>query len=240
MDQPTALEYFSGGVPTGEYFRMTLDDIEKVSSSDQAQQDGINRLQELCFIGVLSYFEAFCKDQFAAIVNIEPSLVTRLKASRQDVMVDAEHVGLYGGEASRRLGFLLANKYDFGTPQKINALFGALLTVSPFSKKESRQFERLLLDRNLLVHHGGTFTLQYLEQATLEKDDRPIDAFMNSRIVTREEVTESLHFIAMIARKVLRASHDGLLRYISDRGLEYSTEQKKAVHFLVWWGDDEA
>jgi hypothetical protein len=163
--QPDWLEYFSGGVPTGLYFRMTLDDLRKVSALQDGDSPGINRLQELCFIGLVSYFEAFCKDHFASLINLEPSLVANLKANGQDVSIDAAHVTLYADEIDRRLGFVLAEKYDFGTAQKINALFGALLKVTPFGRDEAKKYAGLLQDRNLLVHHGGTLTLTYLEQS---------------------------------------------------------------------------
>jgi hypothetical protein len=151
-EEPTALEYFSGGVPTGESFRGTLAEIDGISAADDQEAGMINRLQELCFIGLFSYFEAFCKDFFAALVNIEPTLIVNLKAAGQDVAIDAEHVALYGEECGRRIGFILVSKYDFGTPKKINALFGALLKITPFNVSEAAQFDRLLLDRHLLVH----------------------------------------------------------------------------------------
>ena len=45
---------------------------------------------------------------------------------------------------------LLAEKFDFGTPQRVNALYGSLLTVTPFSKDEASTYDRILRDR-----HGG-------------------------------------------------------------------------------------
>jgi hypothetical protein len=235
--EPIALDYFSGGVPTGEYFRITLDEIREISESDPNHREGINRLQELCFIGILSYFEAFCKDQFAAIVNIEPALVNNLKASGQDIAIDAAHVAMYGSECNRRIGFLLASKYDFGTPQKVNALYASLLKITPFGKQETRQFERFLLDRNLLVHHGGTFTLRYLEQSQMGQSNLTENAFMNSRTVRRNEVALALNFFEDIARKLVRASHDALVKYIDHSGLQYLPEQKKAMGFLLCWSD---
>ncbi len=237
--EPTALDYFSGGVPTGEYFRMTLQDIDKVSAADETDYEGINRLQELCFIGVMSYFEAFCKDSFAAILNIEPSLVANLKAAGQNVAVDAEHVAIYGIESGWRVGFLLASNFDFGTPRTINALFGSLLKISPFSKDQARQFEQLLRDRNLLVHHGGTFTLKYLEQTALDhRRDLKMHAFTNSRVIGRSEVSTALRLLEHIARKLSRASYDALVNYIAERAYEYSSERQKALHYLSWWGDE--
>ena len=95
-DEPTALDYFSGGVPGGEFFRMTIDDIRAISGADDRPDAGINRLQELCFIGLLAYFEAFCKDHFASILNLEPSFIARLKAAGRDVSLDADHIATFG------------------------------------------------------------------------------------------------------------------------------------------------
>ena len=88
-------EYFCGCVPTGESFRGTLEEIDIVSAQQNpTKSDGINRLQELCFIGLLSYFESFCKDRFASTINIHPNLIENLKVAGQDVNVDASHVAV--------------------------------------------------------------------------------------------------------------------------------------------------
>jgi len=52
---PCALDYFAGGVPSSEFFRGTLEDIREISTENANK--AINRIQELCFIGALSYFE---------------------------------------------------------------------------------------------------------------------------------------------------------------------------------------
>jgi len=231
--EPHWLEYFSGGVPTGESFRMTLDDLRAVSTQ-HGDSLGISRLQELCFIGLVSYFEAFCKDHFASLINLESSLVSNLKASGQDVGVDATHVVLYGEEVSRRLGFILAEKYDFGTAQKINALFGALLKVTPFGRDEAKHYEALLRDRSLLVHHGGTLTLTYLEQTKRTLADPRIDAFFNSRSPQQKDVLAAIGFIENVAKKMLHVSYDALVRYLEGREGCYSGERKKALDGIVW------
>jgi len=233
------LEYSSGGVPTGESFRGLLEDLRAISAADSQESSGINRLQELCFVGLLSYFEAFCKDHFAYLLNLEPSLIGQLKAAGQDVAVDATHVATYGDECAARLGFILASRYDFGTPKKINALFGAALRITPFSVAEAKRFDSLLRDRHLLVHHGGIFTLEYLAQER-EAPGRVADAFYNSRVVGNTDVLDALVFIEEIARKLLRASYDGLRRHLTDRGTEYSGERAKALGGMLWWGDGTA
>lgn len=238
MSERTALEYFSGGVPTGEYFGMTLENLREISASEKdSEERGVSRLQELCFVGLFSYFEAFCKDQFAAVINLEPSLVENLKAAGQDVLIDARHVVAYGADSNARLGFVLAAKSDFGTAQKINSQYRALLKVSPFSKDEERQFERLLADRHLLVHHGGVVTLSYMEQHPDVPAVRQNEPFFDSRVIRREDVSQAIDFVESIARKLCRSTCEALVRYVESRGSEqYSGERARAVHFLKhWW-----
>jgi hypothetical protein len=233
------LEYSAGGVPTGEFFRGLLEDLRAIATADSQQPGGINRLQELCFVGLLSYFEAFCKDHFAYLLNLEPSLIAQLKAAGQPVDIDATHVAAYGDETGARLGFILASRYDFGTARKINALFGAALRVTPFSVDEARRFDSLLRDRHLLVHHGGVYTLEYLIQER-EVERAAAGAFCDSRVVGKNDVVDALSFIETIARKLLRASYDALRSYLSTRGTQYSGERLKALEAMLWWGDGAA
>ena len=240
MSERTALEYFSGGVPTGEYFGMTLENLREISASEKedTEERGVSRLQELCFVGLFSYFEAFCKDQFAALINIEPSLVENLKAAGQDVQIDARHVVAYGEDANCRLGFVLAAKSDFGTAQKINSQYRALLKVSPFSKDEEHQFERLLADRHLLVHHGGVVTLAYVEQHPAVAAAGRSEPFFDSRALRGEDVTRAIDFVESIARKLCRSTCATLVKYVESRGEQYTGERARALYFLEhWWRD---
>jgi len=232
--EPNSLEYFAGGVPTTEYFRFTLNDLSSVIDRSSSEQ-GVNRLNEVCFIGLVSYFEAFCKDHFASILNIEPTLLENLAKENHDVTIDPSQVLGFGNQWRLRIGFLVAEKYDFGTAQKINALYNALLKVTPFSKEDARRYDQILRDRNLLVHHGGTYTLSYLRQA--KAPDPRGRAFFDSLVVTAEFFDEQLSFIESIALKIMSGTHTALARYIKDRGLEYSQERSDAVQYLLWWGD---
>jgi hypothetical protein len=234
------LDYFSGGVPTGEYFRMTLDYLRAVSTRDDGKWPGINRLQELCFVGLASYCEAFFKDHFASLINLEPSLVSRHKAAGQNVDIDSTRVALYGDGISHRMGFILAEKYDFGTAQRINSLFSALLMVTPFGADDAKRYSELLRDRNLLVHHGGTFTLSYLEQNPGISCDLQQRAFFDSRAIAREDVTVAIDFVEGIARKLVRASYTALAQYAKERNVEYSGERRKAFDGMLWSGDSPA
>jgi hypothetical protein len=227
-----ALDYFAGGVPAGEYFRMTLRDIKQISDSGK-KETGINRLQEICFIGLLSYFEGFCKDHFASIINLEPSLIGNLKAAGHDVSLDATHIALYGRDAEFRLGFVLASKFDFGTAQKINALYSALLKINPFSKDEARQFDSLLRDRHLLVHHGGILTLSYLQQQPAPaKTTLKQEAFFNSRVIGKHELSQALSFIDSIATKLVRSTHAAIMQDLKRRGIRVSGIRKQVLNFM--------
>lgn len=239
-NEPSWLDYFAGGVPTGEYLRMTLDDLREVCASQEHESSPVNRVLQLCFIGLLCYFEAFCKDHFASLINIEPGLVRNLRDSGQNVSIDAAHVVLYGDKVSHRIGFVLAEKYDFGSGSRINSLFSALLKVTPFTKDDAKKYSALLRDRNLLVHHGGTFTLSYLEQTARRTANLTEYAFFNSRTLKSQEVLDAIAFIEGVARKMLRATHDALAGYFVTQGSQYSTERQTAMDAILWWDKDRA
>lgn len=231
---PDWLDYFSGGVPTGEFFRMTLEDLTKtVNRSAQ----GLNRVNEICFIGLISYFEAFCKDHFASILNIEPALLATLRDNGQDTQIDPARLLEFRDYWLIRLGFLVAEKFDFGTAQKINALYGALLKITPFSKEEAKYYEGILRDRNIFVHHGGTVTLAYSTQKAPLQEHRNFRPFFDSLVVTSEYFDERLEFIKGIAQKILKATHSALHHYVEQSGSEYHPERLKAVDAFLWWDD---
>jgi hypothetical protein len=191
---------------------------------------------ELCFIGLVSYFEAFCKDHFASILSIEPALLASLRASGQNTEVDAARILEFRDQLKIRLGFIVAEKYDIGGAQKINALFGALLKITPFSKDDAKYYERILRDRNLFIHHGGTVTLAYSAQTP--STAAPMTPFWDSLTATAEYFDERLKFIVHIARKLLNASHSALNDHITKLAAPYSKERMKAVNALLWWGDE--
>jgi hypothetical protein len=236
-NEPNCLDYFSGGVPTGEILRMTLEDLAR--TVDRAAH-GFSRINEICFIGLVSYFEAFCKDHFASILNIEPSLLGSLRENGQDIQIDPSRLLDFRNNWLIRLGFLVAEKFDFGTAHKINALYGALLHITPFSKDESKYYEAILRDRNLFVHHGGTVTFAYSKQSTIAPVPKAYRPFFDSLVVTPEYFDERLAFIISIARKLLKASHSAVLAYAAHSGSNYDAERSKAVDALLWCGDDSA
>lgn len=232
---PNCLDYFSGGVPTGEFFRMTLDDLTKTVNRSAK---GLSRVNEVCFIGLISYFEAFCKDHFASILNIEPALLASLRDNGQDTQIDPSQLLEFRDQWLIRLGFLVAEKFDFGTAQKINSLYGALLKITPFSKEEAKYYEGILRDRNLFVHHGGTVTLTYSTQKGLSQEHKASQPFFDSLVVTPEYFDERLEFINGIARKILKSTHSALHDYVAKSSSDYHPERLKALDAFLWWDDD--
>ena len=231
-------EKFPGGVPPGELFRMeTIYLIELVPKHDKPNRT--NRVASLAYIGLLAYFEAFCKDQFASLINIHPELVISLKENQQDVNIDASEMLKQENSLIQILGFLIAEKYDFGTAKKINALYKALLGITPFAKKEIDRFSNMLNDRNLLIHHGGIYTSKYLKGKTVTNvSDKP-RMFMDSIIITNDRFKEDAEFIKGIARKTIRASNDALKRVLEEQG--YLDESAKSSLFMLrWWGETGA
>jgi hypothetical protein len=236
MEDLDWLGYFSGGIPAGEYLRLTLNDIGAISRarSVAGEDPSVSPLQSLCFVGAFSYFEAFCKDHFASLINIEPSLVSNLKDHGQNVFIDATHVVLYGEDVQGRIGFILAEKFDFGTAQKINAIFSALLRVTPFSKGEIIEYSRLLGYRNLIVHHGGTYTLSYVDQVR-DSSNVVKGGLFNPK---RKDVLAAIKFLKKIARKLMRGTHQALVEYVvQEQQGPYNAGRKKALEALLWWQD---
>jgi hypothetical protein len=119
-------------------------------------------------------------------------LVGRLREKGHDTSVDSVTLIDLKEGASYQIGFLLCEKYDFGTAQKVNALYSALLKLTPFSKDEAATYARVLRDRNLLVHHGGTYTARYLAQLTGEAETDPARPFMDSLVEHVRSVLRSV------------------------------------------------
>ncbi|TBR75362.1 MAG: hypothetical protein EPN64_13030 [Burkholderiaceae bacterium] len=234
--EPLLLDYFSGGVPGGIFFPGTVADL-RASLNRQAR--GINRVNEVYLIGLTAYFEAFFKDQFAAMINIEASLLKSLTLAGHDVSIDPTSLLAHGEHWRVRLGFLISEKFDFGSAKRINALYSALVKVAPFSKDEARYYDEILRDRNLLVHHGGVVTSSYLAQTAGSSSKHPRGAHFDSLVVTPDYFDERADFILRIAHKTIEATRSAFAGVVANASEKYSTERLKAVDALGWW-DAEA
>ncbi len=126
------IDYFVGGEPAGTVFTMKVTDLHEIV--ERTAWPGLSfRVTEVCFIGLVAYFEAFCKDHFASLINICPELLEPFKArGNHDVTVDSIHLLGVGEDPTRKLGSLLSEKYDFGTARRVNSLYSDLIMITPF------------------------------------------------------------------------------------------------------------
>jgi hypothetical protein len=224
----TYLDYFRGGVPAGAIFDLHMRSLRELIKKRFKLRAHVSVQAEVCLIGGVAYFEAFCGDHFASILNLCPQLAVRLKENGRDVSIDATDL-LAVGRQSPHIGSIIAERYDFGTPHNINSLYQHLLSITPFSKDEKRRYEAILNDRNLVVHHGGISTMKHLKQS--RSSDR---VHFDSIRITPTLFLEVAAFLEGIARKTVKASHLALVDYITQQKLPSPAVHAKAVEALAW------
>lgn len=230
------LDHFSGGVPAFAMFSMILADLrDAVEATPEQEQGYVHSISEVSFIGLAAYFEAFCKDHFASLINICPQLISRLEEQNYDVTINSNHLLTPGTDPLRRIGFFLSEKYNFGTAKQINSLYSGLIGITPFSRDQRQTYDKLLDDRNLIVHHGGVYTTKYIKQRfSSEFPERSQDAFLHSLVVDNEMFRSSSSFLLDIAEKVSRTSQRTLVEYIETNSLQLTEEKQKAIECLTW------
>jgi hypothetical protein len=224
----SSLDYFVGGVPAGIIFKMAHDRVCKLVSETPETEFGSNEVAEICFIALISYVEAFFKDQFASMVNLCPQLIENLCKAKCVIAIDASDLLVFRERPLQSLGFILSENYDFGTAQKINGLYHALLLIDPFSSDEKCEYDRLMNDRNLLVHHGGIFTLKYSKGSIIAEDDKGMPHW-DSLKVSRASYLRGAQFLTSIVKKTVSASHKALTKFIQESGIAESKEHNEAV-----------
>ena len=226
-------DYFVGGQPAGTLFKMKVADLHEIVKGT-AWPGLSHRVTEVCFIGLMAYFEAFCKDHFASLINICPQLLESFKErGNHDVTIDSTHLLSIGGDHTKKLGFLLSERYDFGTARRVNSLYSDLIMITPFSKDEKRRYDKILNDRNLLVHHGGTYTLKYAQQLPSESPYRkPEHTFWRPLFVNREGFLSASSLLTDIVYKTCRASDQAIDRFINSRDVRLSKEAEHARDYL--------
>lgn len=102
------------------------------------------------------------------------------------------------------------------------------------SRASGRRNVGLLRDRNLIVHHGATFTTRYhLEQSKADPARIVGDAYWNSLIVDKKQVTDEIDLILHIAKKIVRASSGALESHLATSVLD--PERQKALEYMGSW-----
>ena len=201
-------------------------------AAKQPPGHGLNTVLELCFIGLAAYFEAFCKDQFSAIVNIMPQTLVRFTNARECTLAVKNLLPIINN-ISGRLGFLLAEEYDFGTGKSVNSLFADLVNVTPFSKTELAEYSEFLRDRNLLVHHGGVFTTKYASQLPVALEYEG-NVHFNSLVIDKTDIEKWSAFLLGIAKKLGQASSKAVMQLAEKSSITLDAETLGSVKALKW------
>jgi len=238
--KPEALEYFIAGVPARVIYENEVDDITKLVDSSQRRKDEFTRtaLVEVCFIGLAAYFEAFCKNQFGSIINICPQTLNNFTLRRDGATVKLTHLIRIAGQIHHRLGALLAEEYDFGSARTINSSYFDLLGITPFSKDEEAKYSEFLNDRNLLVHHGGNYTIKYQGQR-FQKNPLGATAHWDSLVLSRTDFSRWRRFLNGIVDKIATGSEKALRDFIKAEHIRLGKENRKALDYLSWNDADD-
>lgn len=118
-----ALECFIAGVPPLGYFELEVGHLTAlVKSSKKDKFSSLNAAAEVALIGLSAYFEAFCKAQFAALVNICPQILGNFVERRQNSTVSLRHILAILTQAQGKLGSVISEEHDFGSAKEINGL----------------------------------------------------------------------------------------------------------------------
>lgn len=237
-EHTTALDFFVGGVPPDTFFNLTYKDLCALVESSSEYPSCSNTTAEVCLIGLAAHFEAFCKNQFAAIINICPHVLSRFCERRPGVSIELKALLNSVGALDQDLGFPLAEQFDFGSSKTINSLFYDLLGITPFSKKEEQKYTQFLNDRNLLVHHGGVYTLRYETQVfTRQAQSGQQRVHFDSIVIRRQNFEDRAKFLVSTAKKISSASYNALTKFVADRGIKLEPARKTALEMylrLAW------
>ncbi len=135
-------------------------------------------------------------------------------------------------DINHRIGSVLSEQSDFrwSSAKTINALFLDLLGITPFSKEEAKRFGEFVNDRNLLVHHGGIFTLKY-ERRRFVETKRQDGISSNVLRVEKEDIDKWSKFLVEIAQKLASSSVKAM--EAETKGLKLENSREMAVNLLT-------
>jgi hypothetical protein len=234
-DKADPFRFYAGYVPSGEYFRIMAENV--VELADEESGRAATR-HNLCFIGLVAYFEAFAKDQLGSVLSLAPVGIERLKAAGYATDITAHEALNLKEDIEHQIGFLIAHRLDLGTAKKINATFTTAVKITPFGKDDVTQYDKMLRDRNLIVHHGGTYTSAYIEQAFDEIDPKERIAHAYAIKLTPGDIGAAADFLKGIARSMVEASAKALHLIAIADGSSVEPARQKAIEFMTMWGED--
>src|ERR1041385_189402 len=103
-------DFFVGRISPFVLFEMEYHSLSYLAETHDKDRlyEKQNPATEVVVIGIIAHFEAFCKHQFAAIVNILPSLLSTFTSKRGQPTVQYSSVISLYGEFEKNIGFVLA------------------------------------------------------------------------------------------------------------------------------------
>jgi hypothetical protein len=229
---PEFSQFYPGGEPPLFYFHGRVQEIQRLAADLSIPESDRAGLLRLCLIGLAAHFEAFCKAHFAAVINIHPSVLKGFAKSRQECAITIKELLQVLPNINYRIGSLLSEQSDFkwSSAKTINGLFRDLLGVTPFSKEEAKRFAEFVNDRNLLVHHGGIFTLKY-ERRRFVETKRQDGISSNVLRVENTDIDKWSKFLVDIAQKLASSSVKAM--QAETKGLKLENSREIAVNLLT-------
>jgi hypothetical protein len=226
-----ALDYFAAGVPPYGYLDIEVSGLKKLIKNSRSES-GINQTVDVCLIALSAYFEAFCKTQFAAIINICPYVLETFASNRKDASLNLRNVLEVLGQIESKLGHVVSEGHDFGSARAINTLYRDLLGITPFSAKEQKQYDQFLSDRNLLVHHAGVYTFGYVAQRFRAKPARGLPHW-GSLVTSKKDHDRWADFLMRVAHKISLNSQSALGDFVKVKQIKLNESQVRAVSLLA-------
>jgi hypothetical protein len=212
-----------------EYEFHSLDEIANAYEHKETIKKN-NAALEICTIGIVSHFEAFCKHTFAAIINICPALLNNFSAKRPDISFLLKDILTIREEFQKSLNFLVTEKQDFGSAKKINSLFIDLAKISPFSNDDSFRFDYIMKKRNLIVHHGSVFTFNYIQSSNKKNEIEKV--FKDKLPIQLKDYIDDADFLFDIAIKLTKSSAMFLSNLLDEKNENYN-DKKRAIELLT-------
>lgn len=235
-------DYFISGVPAIALYDMSRNDllllINTITGPNQPSASSEGTKIELCVIGLVSYFESFCKNHFASAINVCPQLLINLINKNIDLEINLNDLFSVNFNPSYKIGSILSEKIDFGDAKKINFYYNSLFNFTPFSKNEILKYNELLNDRNLLIHHSGIFTTRYNNHKTMKKKIKG-RIFLDSLVYTNDDFLNWDKFLRLIVLKILKQTSKSIALYVAHEKINLTKNKKLAIEYMKLGLDDK-
>jgi len=228
------LDFHAGGVPAGVIFDMQVKDACQLAEMRPGDNDDLRCgvSAEFALIGLVAFFEGFCKNHTAAIINICPQLVRAITERGRDIKLRPVDIIDSGENLSTQFGLLVVEKIDFGTAKAINGFYKDLLGITPLSKREADRFHALLEDRHLIAHHGNIFTPNYATERFIRRQVGRSRIFLDSLEVTPNDVRVAAQFLHGLSVKLRNGSRLALEAFVRKSQLRLAKPNLEAVKLL--------